>query len=85
LSRKKNFSITCISVSITPSLKLQSLNEEQQSGYLQLLEQREEENRQEVARLRAEIKSLKLKLFELKSKEKLLSLVFSFYFFISSI
>lgn len=56
-------------MSITPSLKLQStINEEQQSGYLQLLEQREEENRQEVARLRAEIKSLKLKLFQLKSK-----------------
>lgn len=55
-------------MSITPSaLKLQATNSDEQSGYLQMLEQREEENRQEVAKLRDEIKSLKLQLFQLKS------------------
>lgn len=37
----------------------------QQAGYLQLLQQREEENRQEVDRLTAEIKALKLQLLQL--------------------
>jgi hypothetical protein len=32
------------------------------------MEQREEENQQEIAKLKAEIKSLKLELFQLKSK-----------------
>lgn len=41
---------------------------EQQRGYLQLLQQREEENRQEVAKLTAEIHSLKLQLIQLKCK-----------------
>lgn len=33
-----------------------------------LMEQREEENQQEIAKLKAEIKNLKLELFQLKSK-----------------
>lgn len=33
-----------------------------------LMEQREEENQQEIAKLKAEIKSLKLELFQMKSK-----------------
>lgn len=32
------------------------------------MEQRDEENQQEIAKLRAEIKNLKLELFQLKSK-----------------
>lgn len=40
---------------------------EHQSSYLQLLQQREEENRQEVAKLTSEIRSLKLQLIQLKS------------------
>lgn len=36
-----------------------------------LLQQREEENRQEIARLTAEIKSLKLELFQFQSEYKL--------------
>lgn len=35
------------------------------SGYIQLLQQREEENRIEVERLTAEIRALKLKLLQL--------------------
>lgn len=40
---------------------------EHQSSYLQLLQQREEENRQEVAKLTSEIRTLKLQLIQLKS------------------
>lgn len=39
-----------------------------QSSYLLLLQQREEENRQEVAKLTSEIKSLKVQLLQLRSK-----------------
>lgn len=39
-----------------------------QSSYLQLLQQREEENRQEVSKLTSEIRSLKLQIIQLKSK-----------------
>ncbi|XP_077294717.1 chondroitin sulfate N-acetylgalactosaminyltransferase [Arctopsyche grandis] len=42
----------------------------QQAGYLQLLQQREEENRQEVDRLTAEIKALKLQLQQLTGMYK---------------
>uniref|UniRef100_A0A8D8MY22 Hexosyltransferase n=1 Tax=Culex pipiens TaxID=7175 RepID=A0A8D8MY22_CULPI len=40
---------------------------EQQSGYLQMLQQREEENIKEVAKLTAEIKALKLQILQLKN------------------
>lgn len=39
-----------------------------QSSYLQLLQQREEEHRQEVAKLTSEIKSLKVQLMQIRSK-----------------
>ncbi|XP_059615807.1 chondroitin sulfate N-acetylgalactosaminyltransferase 1 [Phlebotomus argentipes] len=47
----------------------QQMEGEQQRGYLQLLQQREEENRQEVAKLTAEIRSLKLQLLQLKNNQ----------------
>ncbi|XP_053675010.1 chondroitin sulfate N-acetylgalactosaminyltransferase 1 [Anopheles nili] len=40
---------------------------EQQSGYLQMLQQREEENLKEVAKLTAEIRALKLQILQLKN------------------
>lgn len=36
-----------------------------------LMEQRDEENQQEIAKLKAEIKNLKLELFQMKSKKNL--------------
>lgn len=42
--------------------------DEKQLNYMQLMQQREEENRQEVAKLTAEIKALKLQLLEYRSK-----------------
>lgn len=42
-------------------------NDEQQNGYLQMLQQREEENLKEVAKLTAEIKALKLQILQLKN------------------
>ncbi|GAB0100606.1 Hexosyltransferase [Sergentomyia squamirostris] len=52
-------------------LQQQQVNSEneQQRGYLQLLQQREEENRQEVAKLTAEIRSLKLQLLQLRNTQ----------------
>ncbi|XP_058123617.1 chondroitin sulfate N-acetylgalactosaminyltransferase 1 [Anopheles ziemanni] len=47
--------------------RFQSDTEQQQSGYLQMLQQREEENLREVAKLTAEIKALKLQILQLKS------------------
>uniref|UniRef100_A0A182JT31 Hexosyltransferase n=1 Tax=Anopheles christyi TaxID=43041 RepID=A0A182JT31_9DIPT len=41
--------------------------EQQQSGYMQMLQQREEENLKEVAKLTAEIKALKLQILQLKN------------------
>ena len=61
--------------SLKPSLKTNlaishpvrsSLRNEEQ--HTLLMEQREEENQQEIAKLKAEIKSLKLELFQMKSK-----------------
>lgn len=42
------------------------LGEVSNNNYLQLMKQREEENRQEVAKLTAEIRSLKLKVLQLQ-------------------
>ncbi|XP_053688840.1 chondroitin sulfate N-acetylgalactosaminyltransferase 1 [Sabethes cyaneus] len=42
-------------------------HDEQQNGYLQMLQQREEENIKEVAKLTAEIKALKLQILQLKN------------------
>ncbi|XP_055602530.1 chondroitin sulfate N-acetylgalactosaminyltransferase 1 [Uranotaenia lowii] len=42
-------------------------NDEQASGYLQMLQQREEENLKEVAKLTAEIKALKLQILQLRN------------------
>lgn len=41
--------------------------EQQQNGYMQMLQQREEENLKEVAKLTAEIKALKLQILQLKN------------------
>uniref|UniRef100_A0A182M921 Hexosyltransferase n=1 Tax=Anopheles culicifacies TaxID=139723 RepID=A0A182M921_9DIPT len=46
----------------------QSDAEQQQNGYLQMLQQREEENLKEVAKLTAEIKALKLQILQLKNR-----------------
>lgn len=45
-------------------------NDEQQNGYLQMLQQREEENLKEVAKLTAEIKALKLQILQLKNVQQ---------------
>lgn len=45
-----------------------SNNQDSGQGYQLLLQQREEENRQEVERLTAEIRALKLQLLQLTSK-----------------
>uniref|UniRef100_A0A182XZA6 Hexosyltransferase n=1 Tax=Anopheles stephensi TaxID=30069 RepID=A0A182XZA6_ANOST len=42
--------------------------EQQQNGYMQMLQQREEENLREVAKLTAEIKALKLQILQLKNR-----------------
>lgn len=47
-----------------------TLNRDQQNNYMILLEQREEENRQEIAKLTAEIKALKVQLLQHRSKLK---------------
>ncbi|KFB36588.1 AGAP007720-PA-like protein [Anopheles sinensis] len=47
--------------------RFQSDAEQQQGGYLQMLQQREEENLREVAKLTAEIKALKLQILQLKT------------------
>lgn len=44
------------------------LSREQQTNYMTLLQQREEENRQEIAKLTAEIKALKVQLLQHRSK-----------------
>jgi hypothetical protein len=53
--------------------QLQQLSQQQQpqsaNSYIQLLQQREEENRVEVERLTAEIRSLKLQLLQVAGKE----------------
>lgn len=46
----------------------EALNRDQQNNYMILLQQREEENRQEIAKLTAEIKSLKVQLLQHRSK-----------------
>lgn len=46
----------------------EALNRDQQNNYMILLEQREEENRQEIAKLTAEIKALKVQLLQHRSK-----------------
>lgn len=48
--------------------QINSAKDDSNSYLQQLLQQREEEYRQEVAKLTAEIKSLKLNLWQLKSK-----------------
>lgn len=48
----------------------EALNRDQQNNYMILLEQREEENRQEIAKLTAEIKALKVQLLQHRSKCK---------------
>lgn len=45
-----------------------ALNRDQQNNYMILLQQREEENRQEIAKLTAEIKALKVQLLQHRSK-----------------
>lgn len=75
LSRDENIYNLSIITSLDPnkipivSALQQQINSEneQQNGYLQLLQQREEENRQEVAKLTSEIRSLKLQLLQFKS------------------
>lgn len=57
-----------INLAISHPVRSPLRNEEQ---HTLLMEQREEENQQEIAKLRAEIKSLKLELFQLKSKNLL--------------
>lgn len=44
------------------------LNQDQQTNYMILMQQREEENRQEIAKLTAEIKALKVQLLQHRSK-----------------
>jgi len=53
-----------------PALKAAALrsDEQQQQHHHALLEQREEENQKQIEKLKAEIKTLKLELFQLKSK-----------------
>lgn len=46
----------------------EALNRDQQNNYMILLQQREEENRQEIAKLTAEIKALKVQLLQHRSK-----------------
>jgi DNA-binding cell septation regulator SpoVG len=53
------------SIGIAHPIKSALRNEEQ---HALLMEQREEENQQEIAKLKAEIKNLKLELFQLRSK-----------------
>mgnify|MGYP003555898230 FL=1 len=43
------------------------------------MEQRDKENQQEIAKLKSEIKSLKLELFQLKSNKKELIFLVKFY------
>uniref|UniRef100_A0A182NHB1 Hexosyltransferase n=1 Tax=Anopheles dirus TaxID=7168 RepID=A0A182NHB1_9DIPT len=47
--------------------RFQADAEQQHSGYMQMLQQREEENLKEVAKLTAEIKALKLQIMQLKN------------------
>ncbi|XP_058465720.1 chondroitin sulfate N-acetylgalactosaminyltransferase 1 [Malaya genurostris] len=49
------------------ALSSRNEHDEQQTGYLQMLQQREEENLKEVAKLTAEIKALKLQILQLKN------------------
>lgn len=58
--------ITILKLAISHQVRSSLRNDEQ---HTLLMEQREEENQQEIAKLKAEIKSLKLELFQLKSKE----------------
>lgn len=44
------------------------LNQEQQTNYMSLMQQREEENRQEIAKLTDEIKALKVQLLQHRSE-----------------
>lgn len=54
------------------------LSREQQTNYMILMQQREEENRQEIAKLTAEIKALKVQLLEHRSKSPYYMAGFSF-------
>ncbi|ETN58756.1 chondroitin beta-1,4-N-acetyl galactosaminyl transferase 1 [Anopheles darlingi] len=51
----------------SPQDRYQSDAEQQHNGYLQMLQQREEENLKEVAKLTNEIRTLKLQILQLKS------------------
>jgi chondroitin sulfate N-acetylgalactosaminyltransferase 1/2 len=57
---------------VTPP-KATALRSETESHHTLLMIQREEENKQEITRLRAEIKNLKLELFQLKNNPTLIS------------
>lgn len=62
------FNLDSNKIPVVSALQQQINSEnEQQNGYLQLLQQREEENRQEVAKLTSEIRLLKLQLLQFKS------------------
>lgn len=45
-----------------------SLDRDQQTNYMILMQQREEENRQEIAKLTAEIRALKVQLLQHRSE-----------------
>jgi predicted RNase H-like nuclease (RuvC/YqgF family) len=57
----------CRSIGIAHPVKSALRNEEH---HALLMEQRDEENQQEIAKLKAEIKNLKLELFQLRSKQR---------------
>ena len=71
------FFFPCIEITRESSISTSNrfANDEQQSGYLQMLQQREEENIREVAKLTAEIKALKLQILQLKNGLQLSSQV----------
>lgn len=53
---------------LQPQAQQDDIDREQQTNYMILMQQREEENRQEIAKLTAEIKSLKVQLLQHRSE-----------------
>lgn len=63
-----DLSIVFIDGGVIQQSHAEALNRDQQNNYMILLQQREEENRQEIAKLTAEIKALKVQLLQHRSK-----------------
>lgn len=67
------FTLTFFISAVSPPARVSAMRSESESHHTMLMMQREEENQQEITRLRAEIKSLKIELFQLKNNPTLIA------------